>query len=225
MRKLLLSTTAFVALVAPANAASCISAPSSLYTSSNFSCNVDGFTFSNMTISVVTSTGATVNEFAMTIDPVRPLGGSGLQLNYLASADSTKGLDPIADITWRYNVVGVPSISGAYLALDGSTTGAAVSQTSEVFFGAVPTISLNAPGTVMETFAPVFSLFVSTDHVDQTFGGLPGFAESHTLVNAFTSTQFASVPAPIAGTGLSGLFVACLGFAAYWRRQRSLRGP
>jgi hypothetical protein len=204
MRKYLLTAIALVALPLPAQAAPCISAPSSLYTIGNFSCNVDGFTFSNIIISVITSSGATVNEFDMTIDPVHPLGGSGLQLNYHAVADSTKGFDPVADITWRYNVVGVPSITGAYLALDGSTTGAGISQTSEVFFNAVPTISLNAPGTVSETFSPVFSLFVSTDHVDQVFGGLPGLAESHSLTNAFTSTTFASVPGPVAGAGLPG---------------------
>jgi hypothetical protein len=219
MHKRLLVAAALAALPLPAQAAPCVSASSLLYTSGNFSCNVDGFTFSNITISVFTFPGATVNEFEMTIDPVHPLGGSGLQLNYRAVADSTKGFDPEAEITWRYNVVGVPSITGAYLALAGSTTGAALSQTSEVFGGA-PTLGLNAPGTVSETFSPVFSLFVSTDHVDSTFLGLPGLAESHSLTNAFTSTTFASVPGPVAGAGLPGLLAGLLGWIG-WKRRRT----
>ena len=86
----------------PAMAALCVSAPVATYTAGGFSCNVDGFTFSNIVVNTTVSNGGSVILGNFT--PVNPLPGEfGLLLNYTALAP---GANATADITWSYNVVG-----------------------------------------------------------------------------------------------------------------------
>jgi len=131
-------------------AAPCVSAPVATYTAGGFSCNVDGFTFSNIVVNTTVSNGGSVTLGNFT--PVNPLPGEfGLLLNYTALAPAANST---ADITWTYNVTGVPYIGDAYLALAGNTTGSGQAQVSEVLSNGI-TLSLNAPGSVVRDFSPV----------------------------------------------------------------------
>jgi len=196
----------------PAEAAPCVSAPVATYTAAGFSCNVDGFTFSNIVVNTTVSNGGSVTLGNFT--PVNPLPGEfGLLLNYTAVAPQANAT---ADITWSYNVVGVPFIGDAFLALAGNTTGSGQAQVSEILSNGV-TLSLNAPGSTVATFAPVSSLFVMKDQIDFV-GAAGGTSTTSALTNAF------SVPGPLAGAGLPGLLAACSGmiFLGRRRRQRKL---
>ena len=103
----------------PAWGGVCVSAPVATYTAAAFSCNVDGFTFSNMVVNTTVSNGGSVTLGNFT--PVNPLPGEfGLLLNYTALAAAANAT---ADVTWSYNVVGEPFIGDAFLALAGNTTG------------------------------------------------------------------------------------------------------
>src|SRR5215510_1205790 len=120
--------------------APCVSAPVTTYTASGFSCNVDAFTFSNIVVNTTVSNDGSVTLGNFT--PVNPLPGEfGLLLNYTASATAANST---ADITWSYNVVGVPFINAAFLALAGTTTGSGQAQVSEILSNGV-TLALNAP--------------------------------------------------------------------------------
>src|SRR5437764_13837302 len=84
----------------PAWGAACVSAPVATYTAAGFSCNVDGFTFSNIVVNTTVSNGGSVVLGNFT--PVNPLPGEfGLLLNYTALAPAANAT---ADITWSYNV-------------------------------------------------------------------------------------------------------------------------
>jgi len=86
-------------------AAPCVSAPVATYTAGGFSCNVDGFTFSNIVVNTTVSNGGSVTLGNFT--PVNPLPGEfGLLLNYTALAPAANST---ADITWTYNVTGEKS--------------------------------------------------------------------------------------------------------------------
>jgi hypothetical protein len=185
--------------------------PVASYTAAGFSCNVDGFTFSNIVVNTTVSNGGSVTLGNFT--PVNPLPGEfGLLLNYTALAPAANAT---ADITWSYNVVGVPFIGDAFLALAGNTTGSGQAQVSEILSNGI-TLSLNAPGSTTRDFAPVSSLFVMKDQIDFV-GAAGGTSTTSALTNAF------SVPGPLAGAGLPGLLAACSGmiFLAR-RRQRKL---
>ena len=84
---------------ATAVAAPCVSAPVATYTAAGFSCNVDGFTFSNIIVNTTASSGGSVTLGNFT--PVNPAPGeAGLLLNYYRSCAGREK----ADITWTYNV-------------------------------------------------------------------------------------------------------------------------
>src|SRR5690348_3399824 len=110
--------TAMPVMASPAWSLDCVSAPVATYTAPGFSCSVDGFTFSNIVVNTTVSNGGSVTLGNFT--PVNPLPGEfGLLLNYTALAPQANST---ADITWSYNVVGVPFIGDAFLALAGNTT-------------------------------------------------------------------------------------------------------
>jgi len=191
----------------PAEAAPCVTAPVATYTAAGFSCNVDGFTFSNIVVTPHALNGGvvTLGNFS----PYQQDGEFGLTLDYTALAQTANAL---ADITWTYNVVGVPFIADAFLALVGNTSGSGQAVVNEQLSNGV-SLSLSAPGSTTATFTPISSLGVLKDQID--FVGLtPGFATTSALTNAF------SVPGPIAGTGLPGLLAACSGLFFLARRRR-----
>jgi hypothetical protein len=172
-------------------------------------CSVDGLTFSNIQVNVTTSNGGSVTLGNFT--PVNPLPNEfGLLLNYTALATAPNST---ADVTWSYNVVGVPFINDAFVALAGNTTGSGQAQTSEVLSNGI-TLSLGAPGTAQALFTPVSSLFVMKDQVDFV-GASGGTSTTSALTNAFSV-----VPAPVVGAGLPGLVAACGGLIALARRRR-----
>src|SRR5207253_239400 len=172
-------------LGSPAWGAPCVSAPVATYTAAGFSCNVDGFTFSNITVNTTVSNGGSVTLGNFT--PVNPLPGEfGLLLNYTSLAPAANST---ADIDWNYNVTGVPFIGDAFLALAGNTTGSGQAQVSEILSNGV-TLSLNAPGSTVAFFAPTSSLFVMKDQIDFV-GAAGGTSTTSALTNAFSS-----VPGP-----------------------------
>jgi len=191
-------------------AAPCASASVATYTAAGFSCNVDGFTFSNIVVNTTVSNGGSVVLGNFT--PVNPAPGEfGLLLNYTALAPSANAT---ADITWTYNVSGSPTISDAYLAFAGNTTGSGQAQVSEVLSNGI-TLSLNAPGSTVREFSPIASLFVMKDQVDFV-GADGGSSTTSALTNAFS----APVPGPLAGAGFPGL-VSAAGLIFLGRRRKS----
>jgi hypothetical protein len=189
----------------------CVSAPVATYTAGGFSCNVDGFTFSNFVVNTTVSNGGSV--ILGNFSPVSFGDEFGLSLNYTSSAPAANST---ADISWIYNVSGSPFITDAFLALAGNTTGTGTAKVSEILSNGV-TLSLNAPGAVTTTFAPVPSLFVMKDQINRV-GADGGSADTSILTNAFSG-----VPGPVVGAGLPGLFVLAGGLLARGRRRRQTK--
>src|SRR3954470_6232787 len=140
-------------------AAPCVTASVTAYTASGFSCTVDGLTFSNIAVDPTTSGGGTVTLGNIT--PFTSGNEFGLTLNYTALATNP---DSSADIAWTYNVSG-SSISGAFVALSGNTTGDGNVEVDETLSNGV-NLSLLAPGSTTATFAPVSSLAVLKDQIN-----------------------------------------------------------
>jgi len=190
--------------------AACVSAPVATYTTANFSCNVDGVTFSNFT---VTSTGlVTLGNFS----PFTLGNEFGLTLNYSSTASGT---NLSSDVGWTYSVSGAPSLlADAFAQLTGLVTGTGTATLSEQLLNlqgqTIGSIVLTAPNTSQTiTFTPTQSLFVLKDQ--QNFSGTNGSSFTSQMTNAFSL-----VPAPIAGAGLPSLLAACGGLLAFARRRR-----
>src|SRR5438477_819000 len=85
----------------------CSTGPLSTYTAPSFSCNVDGVTFSNITINTNSIFGSGFLNLA-TISPYSVDGEFGLQLNFFASAGtSTAGTNTGAvDFNWNFDATG-----------------------------------------------------------------------------------------------------------------------
>jgi len=132
----------------------------------------------------------------------------GLTLDYRAQAPAANST---ADITWSYNVVGVPFIVDAFLALSGTTTASGQAQMSEILSNGI-TLGLNAPGSIQRTFSATASLFVSSDQVNFV-GAAGGTSTTNSLTNAFSTSLVPQVPEPesyamlLAGLGLMGFAV------------------
>jgi len=213
---LLAGVTALATLpfVAPASSLPCVQASVGTYTTSGFSCNVDGFLFSNITVSVTTSNGGSValGQFTPFSSVINGVLESGLSLSYDANAPLPNST---ADVAWSYTVTGLNGtlITDALLVLAGNTTGSGTVTVSEILTG-VTTLSLNAPGSTTATFPPVGSIAVFKDQADHANTGT---AQSSILTNAFSS-----VPGPIVGAGLPGLIAACAGLIGLSRRRRKI---
>jgi hypothetical protein len=189
--------------------APCVEAPVFTYTIGIFSCSVGTLTFSNIIVNTITAGNGSIALENFT--PYQQHGKSGLILSYNAEFTQTNfTFFSQTDITWSYNVVGFSQpLSSGFLKLEGSTTGAAQAQVSEVLFQN-STISLNAPGEITRGFTPSSSLFVSTDQVNfdlLAFGN--SSARTTLLINAFNDPTVPlgpvnGVPGPIAGGGIPG---------------------
>ncbi len=199
MKRLLLATIAATALSGgSAWATACTTAPVSTYTAGGFSCSVGTVTFSNIAVNTVTSGSGTV-----TLGKFSPFFSGnefGLSLNYAANTGLSGGT---ADVAWTYNVASTPDLTDAFMAFAGNTNGQATATLSEVLSNGV-TLSLNAPGSITKTFAPIGSLSVIKDQND--FAASGSFATTSVLQNAFSTTAVAE-PASLAvlGFGLVGL--------------------
>jgi hypothetical protein len=192
---------------APVWAASCASAPVSVYTVAGFSCSVGPVTFSNINVN---STGlVTLGNFT----PFTLGGEFGLTLNYSSVAS---GVNQSSDVAWTYSVSGSPALSDAFAQLTGTVTGTGVANLSEQLLSTggqtIGSLVLNGPNTSDTiTFAAIQSLFVLKDQ--QNFSGTNGSAFTSLMTNAFSVVPLPGA-LPLFATGLGAL--GLLG----WRRKR-----
>ena len=213
----------FVGYESPASAAACVAGSVATYTAPGFSCNVEGVTFSNISVTP-TLTGATASVTLNGFTVFDSGGEFGLNLIYTASATAPGDK---ADIAWTMNVSG-NLLHDALLILAGNTTGDGQIGVNEQLVGTNPpvSLSLNGAGQTSATFAPVASLFVIKDDFALLPGTCPGrdastctgFATSSVLTNAYSLTN---VPIP----GAVGLFATGLGMMGLlgWRRKRNTK--
>jgi hypothetical protein len=198
---------ASAALAAPA----CVNGSVASYEALVGGCSVGTVVFSNIVVNTLATGSGSVALGNIT--PFTNGGESGLSLNYSANTGSTP--NSAADVAWTYNVASVPNLTDAFLSYAGNVTGTGTATVSEVLSNGV-TLSLNAPGSVTQTFTPIGSLGVIKDQND--FAGTAGSVDTSILQNGFSTLS--AVPAPLAGAGLPGLVAACGGLLALARRRR-----
>jgi hypothetical protein len=184
----------------------------SVYTAPGFSCNVDGVTFSGVTVTVNTgSIGTNPTITALTLG-----NENSLELNYSAG-----GVGNTTDFTWQYTVTA--ALGSLITDAASQLTGLAPASLSETlsgngnptpFPGVVGSISLVLPGTPSGftlITPPQQSLLAVKDQLTGAAG------EASALINGFSVS---AVPGPIVGAGLPGLIAACGALIGLARRRR-----
>jgi len=216
MKRKLFSTVVTAGLFTsftPAWAATCTTAPVSTYTAAGFSCNIGGLTFSNIVVTPMTDSGGlgsvTLTDFA----PVNPVAGEfGLRLDYTASAPAFG----FANVQWTYSVAGVPPISDAFIAFDGSAQGSIAQSFASISFNGGPNSTLT-PGNPSLELAITLTSSINGNATQSNSGG-QGSATGRSLTQAFSGATPPAIPLPAAlplfATGLVGL--GLLG----WRRKK-----
>src|SRR5258708_4932907 len=127
MRRLGLATAAALMttplLGLPAWAAPCVSGTVASYEVAGFSCNVDGVTFSNISI----IPGGTGSVSLTSLSPFSLGGEFGLTLTYAATAG---GAQNNADVAWTMDVSG-NLLTDAFASLTGSVSGTGTANLGE----------------------------------------------------------------------------------------------
>jgi hypothetical protein len=201
-------------MAAPAlSAAACVTGSVASYVALGAAgCSVGPVTFSNISVSTTVSGGGVVvlGDFTPVQFVYNGINEYGLSLNYTALAPFAGST---ADVSWTYNVSGVPFLTDAYLDFTGVIQGDGVAQISETLSNGI-VLSLTQPGVAYTTFDPISGLLVHKDQLDFVALGRTGSSQTSVLTNAF------SVPGPILGAGLPGLIAGCLGLVGLARRRR-----
>jgi hypothetical protein len=191
----------------PAWGAACPTAltPVTTFTTAGFSCNVDGVTFSNFSISPAFDNA---NTFVQSFTSGNE---NGLLLNYPAAGT--------VDVLWSFMATGT-FIGDAFASLTGTVIGTGGSATlAETLLNnantTVGTINLVLFPSPSPPNPPVSqtSLMVVKDQMDVQVPG--DVTNTSVLIDAFSL-----VPGPIVGAGLPGLVAACGGLLALARRRR-----
>lgn len=173
-------------------------------------CSVGSVTFSNISVSPLTTGSGTVTLGNFT--PFTSGGEFGLSLNYSAITGAMPGSQ--ADVAWTYNVSGTPSLVDAFAAFAGTVTGTGTQDLSEVLSNGT-TLSLSSAGSTTATFAPIASLSVIKDQ--ENFAGTAGSADSSVLQNAFSVTISEPATWAMMLVGFAGL-----GYAGFRSRKTSI---
>jgi hypothetical protein len=213
MKKLLLGTAmgavGFLGASLSAHAGPCVTAPVATYTAAGFSCNVDGVTFSNLSLTV--NTGSIGSS--PTISPLILGNENSLEVNYSAGGGTT------TDFTFQFTVTAALGslLTDAFASLTGlppASLSESLLGNGNPSLGSVGNISLILPGTSTQTISitpPQFSLLAVKDQLTGANG------EASALINGFSVS---AVPGPIVGAGLPGLIAACGGLIGLARRRR-----
>ena len=171
-------------------------------------------TFSDISVGSTTSGSGvvTLGDFSPFTTVVNGVTEFGLNLSYASNTGATPGSQ--ADLSWTYDVSGVPSLTDAFATFAGTTTGTGTDDLSEVLSNGV-SLTLHAPGATSAMFNAIQSLSVVKDQSD--FAGSAGSADSSILGNAFSVT---AVPEPSTWAMLLVGF-AGLGLAGYRQRRKA----